>query len=76
MAIERAKEEIEEMRTQAELSIQRERRQMLESMEDQIGKLSIEIAEQVLRREVNSEDHQQLISELVLEMDASINESR
>lgn len=64
------------MRTQAELSIQRERRQMLESMEDQIGKLSIEIAEQVLRREVNSEDHQQLISELVLEMDASINESR
>ncbi|MBA5728846.1 F0F1 ATP synthase subunit B [Aerococcaceae bacterium INB8] len=74
--IEQAKEEIEEMRTQAELSIQRERRQMLESMEDQIGKLSIEIAEQVLRREVNSKDHQQLISELVLEMDASINESR
>lgn len=74
--VDQANEEIEVMRNQAEESIQRERRQMLESMEDQIGKLSIEIAEQILRREVNSQDHQQLISELVLEMDASVNENR
>lgn len=74
--IEKTKEEIEEMRQQANESIQRERRQMLESMEDQIGKLSVEIAEQILQREVNSQDHKQLISDLILEMDASDNENR
>lgn len=74
--IEKTKEEIEDMRQQANDSIQRERRQMLESMEDQIGKLSVEIAEQILKREVNSQDHKQLISDLILEMDASDNENR
>lgn len=74
--IDKVKQEIEEMRTQAKESLERERRQMLESMEDQIGQLSIEIAEQILRREVNSDDHKQLISDLVLEMDASKDEIR
>lgn len=74
--IEKANQEIEEMRHQADESLKRERRHMLESMEDQIGDLSIEIAKQILRREVNSDDHKQLISDLVLEMDASIDENR
>lgn len=74
--IDRANEEIEEMRNQSKESIERERRQMLESMEDQIGHLSVEIAEQILQREVSSEDHKQLISDLVLEMDASTNETK
>ena len=74
--IENTKLEIEEMRHQAEESLVRERRQMLESMEDQIGQLSVEIAKQILRREVNSDDHKQLIADFILEMDANINENR
>lgn len=74
--IDKANEEIEEMRNQSKESIKRERRQMLESMEDQIGHLSVEIAEQILKREVSSQDHKQLISDLVLEMDANAHENR
>ncbi|XJS11425.1 F0F1 ATP synthase subunit B [Aerococcaceae bacterium WGS1372] len=74
--IEKTNQEIEEMRNQAEESLVRERRHMLESMEDQIGQLSVEIAKQILRREVNSNDHKQLISDFILEMDANIDENR
>lgn len=74
LAVEVAEMEISQKRRREEEAIEHDRREMMIDMQDQVAQLSLDIAGQILQREVKIEDHQQLIEDLVLELDADKDE--
>lgn len=68
-SIEEAEIEISRKRRRDEEAIEQERKDMIAAMGNQVADLSVDIASQILQREVSAEDHQQLIDDLILEMD-------
>lgn len=74
LAVEAAEMEISQKRRREEEAIEHDRREMMIDMQDQVAQLSLDIAGQILQREVKIEDHQQLIEDLVLELDADKDE--
>ncbi len=63
--IEEAREKRESMIESAENQIEAERKQALESLQEQIGDLSLDLARQILRREIDEETHRQMVSEFM-----------
>lgn len=74
LAVEAAELEIAQKRRREEEAIEHDRREMMLAMQDQVAQLSLDIAGQILQREVKAEDHEQLIEDLVLELDADQDE--
>lgn len=74
LAVEAAELEIAQKRRREEEAIEHDRREMMLAMQDQVAQLSLDIAGQILQREVKDEDHEQLIEDLVLELDADQDE--
>lgn len=74
LAVEVAEMEISQKRRREEEAIEHDRREMILAMQDQVAQLSLDIAGQILQREVKDEDHEQLIEDLVLELDADQDE--
>lgn len=74
LAVEVAELEIAQKRRREEEAIEHDRREMMLAMQDQVAQLSLDIAGQILQREVKDEDHEQLIEDLVLELDADQDE--
>ncbi len=74
LAVEAAELEIAQKRRREEEAIEHDRREMILAMQDQVAQLSLDIAGQILQREVKAEDHEQLIEDLVLELDADQDE--
>lgn len=74
LAVEAAELEIAQKRRREEEAIEHDRREMTLAMQDQVAQLSLDIAGQILQREVKAEDHEQLIEDLVLELDADQDE--
>ena len=74
LAVEAAEMEIAQKRKREEEAIEHDRQEMMIAMQDEVAQLSVNIAGQILQREVDIEDHQQLIKDLVLELDADQDE--
>lgn len=74
LAVEAAELEIAQKCRREEEAIEHDRREMILAMQDQVAQLSLDIAGQILQREVKAEDHEQLIEDLVLELDADQDE--
>ena len=69
-AKEEAKAEAEKILTQAQEAIQNEKRAAVNELKDQVGSIAMDIAEKVLKKELESNDKQeQLISQLLKESD-------
>ena len=57
-AKEEAKDESQKILTQAQQAIQNEKRSAINELKDQVGSIALEIAEKVLRKELDSKDKQ------------------
>jgi len=69
-AKEEAKAEAEKILTQAQEAIQNEKRAAVNELKDQVGSIAMDIAEKVLKKELESNDKQELlISQLLNESD-------
>lgn len=64
---EEARREAEQIKQQAREDMQKQREKMREDLRDAVGKLAVQSAEQILRREVNKADHDELVSKVVTE---------
>lgn len=63
--INTASDQVSDMKRRATQSIAQERKAALNDMKDEIADLSIHIAEKVVAREVNADDHKRLIDEFI-----------
>lgn len=61
--------ELANEREEAQKQIEADRRQMLHDMKDQMARLSVNIAEEIIKRQVQVSDHQALVDELQREME-------
>ena len=69
-AKEEAKAEAEKILTQAQEAIQNEKRAAVNELKDQVGSIAMDIAKKVLKKELESNDKQELlISQLLNESD-------
>ena len=66
--VEKAKKEAAEIKEKAESEIAIQKEDMIKSSKDDIADLSIEIAEKILKREINKEDNQKIIDEFFSEV--------
>tara|TARA_B100001093_G_scaffold120756_2_gene113575 strand:- start:1993 stop:2493 length:501 start_codon:yes stop_codon:yes gene_type:complete len=65
-AKEEAKDEAQKILTQAQQAIQNEKRSAINELKDQVGSIALEIAEKVLRKELDSKDKQMdLVNEIL-----------
>ena len=65
-AKEEAKDEAQKILIQAQLAIQNEKRTAINELKDQVGSIALEIAEKVLRKELDSKDKQMdLVNEIL-----------
>ena len=66
MAKEEAKDEAQKILIQAQQAIQNEKRTAINELKDQVGSVALEIAEKVLRKELDSKDKQMdLVNEIL-----------
>lgn len=65
-AKEEAKDEAQKILIQAQQAIQNEKRSTINELKDQVGSIALEIAEKVLRKELDSKDKQMdLVNEIL-----------
>ena len=65
-AKEEAKDEAQKILIQAQQAIQNEKRTAINELKDQVGSIAVEIAEKVLRKELESKDKQMdLVNEIL-----------
>jgi F-type H+-transporting ATPase subunit b len=65
-AKEEAKDEAQKILIQAQQAIQNEKRSAINELKDQVGSIALEIAEKVLRKELDSKDKQMdLVNEIL-----------
>ena len=62
---EEAQSDIEAMRKQADIRLQREREQSLQEMEETVANVSVELAEKILQHDIQEEDHRRLINDFI-----------
>ena len=60
-----AKEDASNIKQQAQKEMEQERQQTFHHMRSEIGEMSINIAQKIIGREVESQDHQNLIEEFI-----------
>ncbi len=66
MAKEEAKDEAQKILIQAQQAIQNEKRTAINELKDQVGSVALEIAEKVIRKELDSKDKQMdLVNEIL-----------
>ena len=71
-----ARSKAESMVESAEKEIEAERRNALDSVESQVGNLAIDLAEEILHKEIDEEDHQQKVDEFLSKLDSqTVNDS-
>ena len=63
-----AKREAEQLRRRAAEDIAQEKKKAINEIKDDISELSMEIAEQVITREVREEDHRALVDRFIVEL--------
>ena len=63
--IANANREATAIRNKAENDIELERKAAVNEIKDEIGSMAVDIAEKVIEREVNEEDHKKLIDEFI-----------
>lgn len=63
--ISEAKEDAVRLKQQTHREIELERQQAFHNMRSEIGQMSVDIATKILGREVNDQDHQNLIEEFI-----------
>ncbi|MGO4936734.1 F0F1 ATP synthase subunit B [Fundicoccus sp. Sow4_H7] len=67
--MEEAKANVVQLKTAAKADMERERQQTMGNMKSEITNIAIEIAEKIIKREINATDHQNLIEDFIQEMD-------
>lgn len=63
--IEEAEEEAESMVEDAEDEIQRQRKEAFEQVEGEVGEMALNLAEKLLRRELDEEEHGRIVDEFL-----------
>lgn len=63
--IEEAEEEAESKLRNAEKQIQRQRKQAFDEVEGQVGEMALNLAEKLLKRELDEEEHGRLVDEFL-----------
>ena len=66
--IAEAKARAEEIVSDARMSAQRERQQILEKMRDEVADISVEIAGRILGKEIKAEDNSNIIDQYLEEV--------
>ena len=64
-ALDRAKGEAAHIRESAKRQTEQERKKAAEQLRAEVSEIAIEIAEKILQREINGNDHRDLISEVL-----------
>lgn len=67
--LKEAKEEVLRMKETATKDIELERKRMLNELRTDLTDIALEIAEKIIQREINAEDHHRLIGDFIQEMD-------
>lgn len=70
-----ARDKADSMVESAEQKIEAERKQALESVQGEVGNLAIDLAEKILREDIDSEDHEQMVNEFLSQLDRESVES-
>ncbi|WP_028125058.1 F0F1 ATP synthase subunit B [Eremococcus coleocola] len=67
-----ANQDIDAMKAQAQRRIERERQEVLAEMEDTIASVSVEIAEKIIKHEINEDDHRRLINDFIHRLEEEV----
>lgn len=63
--INKANEEAVALKNKATADIEQEKKAALNTLKDEIGTMAMDIAEKVIEREVNEDDHKKLVNEFI-----------
>lgn len=64
-----ARQKADSMVESAEQTIEAERKQALQSVRGEVGNLAINLAEKILRKDIDETDHEQMVDEFVDQLD-------